>query len=98
MRIQALLVSGGGSHFIVILQEALECLFGFFVFDPSLLFLLLLCLNLVGIKGLLLLTQLGQGTAKIHTHRALNVRRQSNKGRLNLSIHFNVCSTCNEGH
>lgn len=55
-----LLVSGGGSHLVVVLQEPLEGLFRFFVFDSCLLLLLLLSLHLVGIEGLFLLTQLGK--------------------------------------
>lgn len=63
----------------MVLQKALEGLFGLFVFDPGLLFLLLLCLNLVGIKCLFLLTQLGQGTARAHTHTLMEEDKR-NKG------------------
>lgn len=46
----------------MVLQEALEGLFGLLVLDPGLLLLLLLSLHLVGVEGLLLLAQLGQRT------------------------------------
>lgn len=59
-RLRLSLVSGGGSHLVVVLQEPLKGLFRFFVFDPGLLLLLLLSLHLVGVEGLFLLTQLGK--------------------------------------
>lgn len=59
-----LLVSGGGSHLVVVLQEPLEGLLRLLVFDPGLLLLLLLSLHLVGVEGLFLLTQLGKCALK----------------------------------
>ena len=51
----------------MVLQEPLVGFLGFLVLDPGLFLLLLLCLDLVGVERLLLLTQLGQGTADTHT-------------------------------
>lgn len=53
----------------MVLQEPLKCLFGLLVFDSGLLFLFLLCLYFVGIKGLFLLTQFGKGTEMIFKKR-----------------------------
>lgn len=64
-----LLVSGGRSHLVMVLQEALECLFGLLVFNSGLLFLFLLCLYFVGIEGLFLLTQFGKGTSMMFKER-----------------------------
>lgn len=64
-RLEFLLVSGGRSHLLMVLQEPLKCLFGLLVFDSGLLFLFLLRLYFVGIEGLFLLTQFGKGTLKI---------------------------------
>lgn len=46
----------------MVLQEPLEGLFGLLVFNSGLLLFFLLCLNFVGIKRLLLLTQFGKCT------------------------------------
>ena len=60
---QHVLVSRGGRHLVVVLEEPLVGLLGLLVLDPGLLLLLLLRLHLVGVERLLLLAQLGQGTA-----------------------------------
>lgn len=57
-----LLVSGGGCHLLMVLQEPLERLFGLLVFNSGLFLFLLLCLDFVGIERLLLLAQLRKST------------------------------------
>lgn len=48
----------------MVFQEALEGFLGFLVLGSGFLLLLLLCLNFVGIKGLLLFTQFCQSTCQ----------------------------------
>lgn len=85
-----LLVSGGGSHLVVILQEPLEGLFRFFVFDSGLLLLLLLSLHLVSIEGLFLLTQLGKCALK-RTKGSKNLKFRG-------TLLCRLLPTCSEDH
>lgn len=59
-----LLVSGGGGHLLVVLQETLEGFLGFLVLGSGFFLLLLLCLNFVSVESLLFFTQFGQSTSQ----------------------------------